>query len=225
MGEDGCFKSIQQAEAEQVLLNHDKTQHWVDLTLGMTKKQQEEYECERAAQAKQAENTDQGYNFGDTHAVNPVAGQPDDGTTFTITGNQSLGETAYNVVMVGNDNSDLEEFTADLYEDEDGGANSMDLDIDQVHRDAGNELQEQSDVPEDGVGTASKELQTTSIGQLGFNEGSSLSTNGSASGSLSHTGYLSTDLAKTSLNTNEGMPEQGQENGLTGVESLAQAKE
>ncbi len=59
----------------------------------------------------------------------------------------------------------------------------MDLDIDQLHQDAGNELQEQSDVPEDGAGTAFKELQTTSIGQSGFNEGSSLSTNGSRSGS------------------------------------------
>jgi hypothetical protein len=58
VGEDGHVKSIQQAEAEQVLLNHDKTQHWVDLMLGMTKKQQKEYERERIAQAKQAESTD-----------------------------------------------------------------------------------------------------------------------------------------------------------------------
>ncbi len=225
VGEDGHVKSIQQAEAEQVLLNHDKTQHWVDLTLGMTKKQQDEYERECAAQAKQAESADRGYNFDDTHSVNPVAGQPDYGTTFTITGNQSLGETAYNVVMVGSDDSDLEEFAADLYKDEDRGANSMDLDIDQVHQDAGNELQEQSNMPEDGTGTVSKESQTTSRRQSGSNKGSSLSANGSGSGSLGHTGYLSTDLAKTSLNTNEGMSEQGQENDQIGVESLAQAKE
>ncbi len=133
VGEDGRVKSNQEAEAEQVLLDHDKTQHWVDLTLGMTKKQQDEYERERAAQAKQAESADQGYNFNDTHSVNPVAGRPDNGTAFTITGNQSLGETAYDVVMVGSDDSDLEEFTADLYKDEDGGANSMGLDINQVH--------------------------------------------------------------------------------------------
>jgi hypothetical protein len=44
VGEDGCVKSIRQVEAEQVLLNHDKTHYWVDLTLGTTKKQQEEYE-------------------------------------------------------------------------------------------------------------------------------------------------------------------------------------
>ncbi len=86
----------------------------------------------------------------------------------------------------------------------------MDLDINQVHQDAGYELQEQSNVPEDGAGTASKQLQTTSTRQLGSNEGSSLSANGSGSGSLGHTGYLSTDLAKTSLNANEVMPEQGQ---------------
>ncbi len=155
--------------------------------------------------------------------MNPVAGQPDDGTAFTITG--SLGETAYNVVRVGSDDSDLAEFAADLYKDEDGEANSMDLDINQVHQDAGNELQEQSDVPEDRAGTASKESQMTSTRQLGSNKVSSLSANRSGSGSLGHTGYLLTDLAKTSLNTNEGMSEQGQENNQTGVESLTQAKE
>ncbi len=152
-----------------------------------------------------------------------MAGQPDNGTT--ITGNQSLGETAYGVVMVGSNDSDLEEFAADLYEDEDRGANSMDLDISQVHRDAGNDLQEQGDVPEDEAGTASKESQTTSTRQSGSNKGSSLSTNSSGSGILDHTGYLSTDLAKTSLNTNEGMLEQGRENNQTGVKSLAQVKE
>ena len=40
VGEDGQVKSLQQAETEQVLSNHDKTQQWVDPTLGMTKKQQ-----------------------------------------------------------------------------------------------------------------------------------------------------------------------------------------
>jgi hypothetical protein len=86
VGKDGRVKSIQKAEAEQALLNHDKTQHWVDLMLGMTKKQQDEYEHECTTQAKQAESADQGYDFDDTHSVNPVAGQPDNGTAFTITG-------------------------------------------------------------------------------------------------------------------------------------------
>ena len=52
-----------------------------------------------------------------------------------------------------------------------------------------------------------------------------LERNGSRSGSLSHTGYLSADLAETSLNTDEGMLEQGRKKDLTGVRSLAQAKE
>jgi hypothetical protein len=127
--------------------------------------------------------------------------------------------------MVGSNDSDLEEFAADLYKDEDGGANSMDLDINQVHQDAGNEPKEQSNVHEDGAGTASKELQTTSTRQLGSNKGSSLSANSSGSGSLGHTGYLWTDLAKTSIKTNEGMSEQEQESNQTGVKSLAQTKE
>jgi hypothetical protein len=42
--------------------------------LGITKKQLDEYERERATQAKLAEGKEQGYIFDDTHSVNPVAG-------------------------------------------------------------------------------------------------------------------------------------------------------
>ncbi len=52
VGKDGQVKSHQQAKAEQVLINHNKMHHWVNLELGMTKKQLDEYECKRAAQAK-----------------------------------------------------------------------------------------------------------------------------------------------------------------------------
>jgi hypothetical protein len=75
VGENKQVKSLRQAEAEQVLFNHDKTHQWVDLTLGMTKKQQEEYECQCIAQAKQAEGTDQGYDCEEAHSMNPVAEQ------------------------------------------------------------------------------------------------------------------------------------------------------
>jgi hypothetical protein len=125
------------------------------------------------------------------------------------TGNYSLGDTAYDVVMVGDEDSKMEEIAMDLYKDKDRGANSMNLDINQVHQDTGKLLQEQSIASEDGAGLASKELQTSLTRQSGSNEGSSLSANGSGSGSLSHTGNLLTDLAKTSLRTNEVMPEQG----------------
>ncbi len=63
MGKDRCVKSLQQVEAEQVLLNHDKMQHWVDLMLGMTRKQLDEHERECATQAKLAEGKEGGYNF------------------------------------------------------------------------------------------------------------------------------------------------------------------
>ncbi len=36
MGNDGRIRTKSQAAAEQVLQNHDNTQYWVDLTLGMT---------------------------------------------------------------------------------------------------------------------------------------------------------------------------------------------
>ncbi len=50
---------------------------------------------------------------------------------FTKNGNCSLGETAYDVVMVGKDGSDSGEFAEDLYGDKDKGGNSMEQDIDQ----------------------------------------------------------------------------------------------
>jgi hypothetical protein len=111
--------------------------------------------------------------------------------------------------MVGDDNSKMEEIAVDLYKDKDRGANSMDLDINQVHQDTDKLLQEQSIAPEDGAGSASKKLQTSLTRQSGSNKGSSLSANGSRSVSLGHPGNLLTDLAKTSLCTNEVMPEQG----------------
>ena len=101
----------------------------------------------------------------------------------------------------------------------------MDLDIDQVHQDTGYKLQEQHSVPEDRTKTASRESQMTCTNQSDFNEGCSLSANGSRGGSLGHTGPLLTNLAKTSLNTIEVMLEQGQGNDQTGVESIAKAKE
>jgi hypothetical protein len=54
MGNNGCIRTKSQAAAEQVLQNHDNTQHWVDLTLGMTQRQKEEYEHQQVAQAKTA---------------------------------------------------------------------------------------------------------------------------------------------------------------------------
>jgi hypothetical protein len=44
MGVDGRIRTKGQAAAEQVLQNHDNTQHWVDITLGMTQRQKEEHE-------------------------------------------------------------------------------------------------------------------------------------------------------------------------------------
>ena len=54
MGVDGHIQTKGQAVAEQVLQNHNNTQHWVDITLGMTQRQKEEHECQQAAQAKTA---------------------------------------------------------------------------------------------------------------------------------------------------------------------------
>jgi hypothetical protein len=93
MGVDGRIRTKGQAAAEQVLQNHDNTQHWVDITLGMTQRQKEEHKCQQAAQAKTA-GIDQNYNFDKEHSIDPTAGRPHNGTAFTQSRNISLGDTA-----------------------------------------------------------------------------------------------------------------------------------
>jgi hypothetical protein len=115
MGNDGHIRTKSQAAAEQVLQNHDNT--WVDLTLGMTQCQKEEYKCQQAAQAKTA-GLDWKYNFDEEHSVDPVAGRADDGTAFTLTRNISLGDTAYDMVAVDDDRSDLDDILNDPYDNE-----------------------------------------------------------------------------------------------------------
>ena len=116
VGDDGRVKSLCQAEAEKILSNHDRTQSWVNLELGMTKKQLEEHKRAQIAQAKMGGGHKGEYNFDDTHSVDPVAGKPDDGTALTKAANQSLGITAYDVIM--DNDSEGDELVANLYEDE-----------------------------------------------------------------------------------------------------------
>ncbi len=216
VGKDGWVKSLRQAEAELILSNHDKTQSWVNLELGMTKKQLDNYERERIAQAKMADGQTGDYNFNKAHSVDTVAGRPDDGTAFTKAANLSLGNTAYDVVM--DDESKIDELVTDLYEDEEGV--SMDLDINQVHQDTGR-LHRQNTGTEEGTGTASKEPRTTLSRQLDSNEGSSRAANSGGSGC---TQMLTTGLTKSSLNINKTFSAQGQEGKQTGVEPLAPAQ-
>ncbi len=213
---DGRVKSLCQAEAELILSNHDKTQSWVNLELGMTKKQLDDYERERIAQAKMADGQTGDYNFNEAHSVDPVAGRPDDGTAFTKAAHLSLGNTAYDVVM--DDESKIDELATDLYKDEEGV--SMDLDINQVHQDTGR-LHRQNTGTEERTGTASKESRTTLSRQSNSNEGSSRTANIGGSGC---TQTLRTGLAKSSLNVNKTFSAQGQEGKQTGVKPLAPAQ-
>jgi hypothetical protein len=216
VGKDGWVKSLRQAEAELILSNHDKTQSWVNLELGMTKKQLDNYERKRIAQAKMADGQTGDYNFNEAHSVEPVAGRPDDGTAFTKAANLSLGNTAYDMVM--DDKSKIDELVMDLYEDKEGV--SMDLDIDQVCQDTGR-LHPQNTETEKGTGTASKESRTTLSRQLDSNKGSSCAANSGRSGC---TPTLMTGLTKSSLNVNKTFSVQGQEGKQTGVEPLAPAQ-
>ncbi len=55
VGSDIQGKSQCQVEVEQVFLKHNRTQFWVDLKLGMTKKQLDNHKRKCIAQAKLAE--------------------------------------------------------------------------------------------------------------------------------------------------------------------------
>ncbi len=194
VGKDGRLKSLRQAEAELILSNHDKTQSWVNLELGMTKKQLDDYERKRITHAKMADGQTGDYSFDKAHSVDLVAGRPDGGTAFTKAANLSLGNTAYNVVI--DDESGIDELAMDLYEDKEGV--SMELDINQVHQDTGR-LHRRNTGTEEGTGTASKELRTALSRQSDSNEGSLRAAN---SGGSSCTQTLTTGLAKSSLNVN-----------------------
>ena len=216
VGEDGRVKSLRQAEAEQILSNHDKTQSWVNLELGMTKKQLEEYERAQVAQAKTGSGHKGEYNFEDTHSIDPAAGKPDDGTALTKAANQSLGNMAYDIIM--DDDSESDDLATNLYEDE--GENGMDLDIDQVHQDNGR-LHRQSTDTEDGTGTSSKESRTTDTRKSESNEETSQAAN---SGGSENAQAMTVSLAKSSLKPKKITFNQGREVGRMETAPPAQAQ-
>jgi hypothetical protein len=116
------------------LTEADQTQLWVDLTLGITKRQKEKHEQQQATQATakaKANLLNCSYNFEDAHSINPVEGHPNDGTAFTKTRNVSLGETAYDVVLQS-DESDLEDIFNNPCSDE-KDSNGVNLEMNKVH--------------------------------------------------------------------------------------------
>jgi hypothetical protein len=132
--DDRQIKTRSQAAAEQVLQRHNQTQLWVDLTLGMTKHQNEEHERQQATQATakvKANRLNRSYNFKDAHSINPVEGHPDNGTAFTKTRFVSLGEKAYDVVLQSNE-SDLEDIFDKLYSN-DKDNDGVNLELNKVH--------------------------------------------------------------------------------------------
>jgi hypothetical protein len=95
-GKDGKVKSARQAMVEQVLVDFDQKQKWVDNTLGMTYQQKEEHKQGQVVQAKV--NKQLWYNFDEENSINPVEGRADDGTAFTITQHVSLGGSKFKVI-------------------------------------------------------------------------------------------------------------------------------
>ncbi len=76
--------SQSQAAAEQVLYDHNCKQQWVDITLGMTKKQIDNCNMELAAIPKRDKEHNQDYNFEEGNSINPREGHKDNDTTITL---------------------------------------------------------------------------------------------------------------------------------------------
>ncbi len=208
MGADGRIRTKGQAAAEQVLQNHDNTQHWVNLTLGMTQRQKEEFECQQVAQAKSA-SLDWNYNFDEEHSIDPTAGRPDDGTAFTLTRNISLRDTAYDVVAADNDEEDLEDILAEPYDGKEEGGKQMEIQMNQVHHNMGQHRTHTSSSlsgEESTSRASSKESLASGNGSRGEEPGRNT---------------LASELARSILQANEAMPAQGQAPIPRGLEGLA----
>jgi hypothetical protein len=208
MGADGRIRNKGQAAAEQVLQNHDNTQHWVDPTLGMTQCQKEEYECQQAAQAKSA-SLDWNYNFNEEHLINPTAGRADDGMAFTLTRNISHGDTAYDVVAADNDEEDLKDILAKPYDDKEEGCNRMEIQMNQAHHNMGQHRTHTSLLlsgEEFKRRASSKESLASGNGSRGEGPGWNA---------------LTSELARSTLQANEIMPAQDQAPIPSGSKGLA----
>jgi hypothetical protein len=116
-GKDRKVKSAKQAMAEQVLVDFDQKQKWVDNTLGMTYQQEEEQEQEQAVQAKV--NKQLCYYFDEENSINPVEGRADNGMAFTITQHVSLGRSKFELIHKDSGSeSDEEGLLKNLYNDD-----------------------------------------------------------------------------------------------------------
>jgi hypothetical protein len=225
LGPDRCIRSHQQAAAEQVLQDHNRTQHRVDLTLGMTQAQRKAHEQALVAQGRAASSLDWTYNFNDEHLVNPVAGCADDGTAMTKTRNISLGDTAYDVVEVDDDESNPNDFLTKLYGDKDGDTTSLDIQMEEVHCNTGRLLDSRELSSKDGglalngATPACHKHNTVNINE----ENPDLSL-GSGTGGPGQA-ILVFDFAKTSLCTDKVLPAQDQDHKSSTTKELDPCKE
>ncbi len=133
--------------------------------------------------------------------IDPTAGRPNDGTAFTQSRNISLGDTAYNAVEA-DEEEDLEDILAELYDDEEEGGNRMEIQMNQVHKNMGqhrpNTLTSSS--REDG-GSSRESTEKTSSKE-------SLSSGNGSRGDRPAQKALASDLAKSTLQADEAVPVQ-----------------
>ncbi len=172
-----------------MLGEHNRKQQWVDITLGMTKKQMDNCDKELAAIARRDKELDQEYNFEGGHSVNPGDGHKDDGTAITLTMRISLKDSAYDFDKI-EDKLSLSDLEADLYKD-DQGTGGMDFEMVQVHPDVGRKIATTLSSEEGGSGLSSISTDRNK-------ENPDLS-HGDEGRGTSDTAQLPTDLESTTL--------------------------
>jgi hypothetical protein len=136
VGQDGRIMSQSQAAAmERTLKDQGKNMTWVDITLGMTKKQFEEHDKELMATARREKELEHDYNFKEGHWNNPGKRRNNNGNAATLATRVSLGNTEYDIVDE-DDASYLSNLAENLCKDNDH-CKDMDNKMAAVHCDTG----------------------------------------------------------------------------------------
>jgi hypothetical protein len=201
-GKDGKVKSARQAMAEQVLVDFDQKQKWVDNTLGMTHQQKEEYEQEQAVHAKVNEQLR--YNFDDENSINPVEGRADNGTAFTTMQHVSLGKSKYEVIHKDSGSKlDEEGLLKNLYDDDEN--EGINMEMGRMHKTAGQREAFQESSEDDGDNRGSSRSGTGQDSNGGSSTQGKLGDDTGMEPNDAVRGALALSLKRASLAADEAM--------------------
>jgi hypothetical protein len=149
--------------------------------------------------------------------IDPTAGRPDNGTAFTQSRNISLQDTAYDVVEA-DEEEDLKDILAELYDDEEEGGNRMEIQMNQVYKDMGQHCANTSTSSSREDGGSSRELTKKTSSKESLSSGNGSRGDGPAQKALA------SDLARSTLQADEAVPVQDQAPIPSGSKKLAPAE-